>query len=211
MSTAININACSCYALTFLFLWTTTGLVLKSAMHYMLLCVSVYIHIDDITIARMESTWTPVCVTFALVNIAYLERIFVGLTSLSHRSSPPGGVSDTSHQPPLTQKQMKLWKDDESLHIWWVDIRFPPRIILEKRANIQTHVVPCGAETQTQRSFYPMKSNTWMQISCKRPTVQREIPQENLLKYPLFLEKDHPVGWIAAVGIGSWTVQWKHS
>lgn len=37
----------------------------------------------------------------------------------------------------------------------------------------------------------------------QRPTVQREIPQENLLKYPLCLEKYHPVGCIAAVGIGS--------
>lgn len=64
MSTAININTCFYNALTFLFLWTTTGIVLKTAMHYMILCECVHSywwHYNREDGIHMESSVHHIC------------------------------------------------------------------------------------------------------------------------------------------------------
>lgn len=116
----------------FLFLWTITGLKLWKLPCNIWYYVREYLSTDEITIMR---TWKPLCITFALVDITPEKNVcwfYFTFTSWQPTKQSLWDIASVS----TDQKQIKLWNNDESLHIWCVDVWFPPGIILEKRVYI---------------------------------------------------------------------------
>lgn len=115
----------------------------------------------------MESTWNPVCITFALVNIAYLERTFVGFylyfyivavhlaEYLGHRIS--------LHRPKPDEAVERLRKSTYLMCRYPIPSKNHPG---EKSLYLDP-CCPLGSWDTDTKTFYSMKSNTWMQISCK--------------------------------------------